>query len=72
MGHVGTDMSSGGLMPLPGMSEDPRVSSVLERLGNLEGRVGQQLDHLLRVQEQQVGHIQLPCLHPVVMQNWHC
>jgi hypothetical protein len=34
--------------------EDPRVSSVLERLSQLEGRVGTQLDQLLQLQQQQV------------------
>ncbi|DBA90428.1 TPA: hypothetical protein ACH3X1_003700 [Trebouxia sp. C0004] len=33
--------------------EDPRVSSVLERLSQLEGRVGTQLDQLLQLQQQQ-------------------
>ena len=35
--------------------EDPRVSSVLERLSQLEGRVGNQLDQLLQLQQQQVS-----------------
>ena len=35
--------------------EDPRVSSVLERLSQLEGRVGNQLDQLLQLQQQQVA-----------------
>jgi len=34
--------------------EDPRVSSVLERLSELEGRVGGQLDQLVHLQQQQV------------------
>lgn len=34
--------------------EDPRVSSVLERLSQLEGRVGTQLDQLRQLQQQQV------------------
>lgn len=49
-----TTLPRDGDAMLDAVSEDPRVSSVLERLGNLESRVGQQLDHLLHVQEQQV------------------
>ena len=37
-----------------GAREDPRVSSVLERLSQLEGRVGGQLDQLVHLQQQQV------------------
>ena len=33
---------------------DPRASSVLERLSQLEGRVGGQLDQLVQLQQQQV------------------
>lgn len=35
--------------------EDPRVTSVMERLGQLETRVGSQLDHLVELQQQQVA-----------------
>ncbi|KAL0049780.1 hypothetical protein WJX82_009760 [Trebouxia sp. C0006] len=43
--------------------EDPRVSSVLERLSQLEGRVGNQLDQLLQLQQQQTGGY--------VQDRWH-
>ncbi|KAL0042529.1 hypothetical protein WJX79_002525 [Trebouxia sp. C0005] len=43
--------------------EDPRVSSVLERLSQLEGRVGTQLDQLLQLQQQQTGGY--------VQDRWH-
>lgn len=36
--------------------EDPRVSSVLERLTQVESRVGTQLDQLVKLQQQQVPH----------------
>lgn len=52
--HVHHDTRDDDLSAIPRSTpEDPRVSSVLERLGHLEGRVGQQLDHLLHAQEQQ-------------------
>ena len=37
--------------------EDPRVSSVLERLTQVESRVGSQLDHLVKLQQQQVPNL---------------
>ena len=47
----GVGMGSEGV---EGGREDPRVSSVLERLSQLEGRVGGQLDQLVHLQQQQV------------------
>ena len=41
--------------------EDPRVTSVLERLSQLEGRVGTQLDQLVELQQQHVS----VTLHPM-------
>lgn len=36
---------------------DPRVTSVTERLSQLETRVGTQLDHLIELQQQQVAFL---------------
>ena len=52
-GAAGRSPEGAGLLPEV-QAEDPRVSSMLERLGHLEGKMGQQLDHFLRVKEQQV------------------
>ena len=52
-----------------GAREDPRVSNVLERLSQLEGRVGGQLDQLVHLQQQQVVIQPLlnPCLFVCVL-----
>ena len=42
--------------------EDPRVSSVLERLSQLETRVGTQLDHMVELKQQQVFACLSVCL----------
>ena len=47
--------------------QDPRVTSVLERLSQLETRVGTQLDHLVELQQQQVVFLSVcPSVHPLV------
>ena len=44
--------------------QDPRVTSALERLSQLETRVGTQLDHLVELQQQQVVFLSVcPSVH---------
>ena len=50
--------------------EDSRVTSVLERLSQLESRVGTQLEHLVELQQQQVAFICLSVCLSVCLAGW--
>lgn len=63
----GTHEGGGAYEAAEAVREDPRVSSVLERLTQVESRVGTQLEQLVKLQQQQVPYLSVCAVYAVCL-----